>query len=78
MKSESEKISCSEAVAEGVAVGPAFSLCTAADLELLICGLPYMGNFQELPARERMFGREDTGKFSTSGRQLSKTVFYDA
>ncbi|CAK8999228.1 unnamed protein product [Durusdinium trenchii] len=31
-----------------MAVGPAFSLCTANDLELLVCGLPYLGNFQEL------------------------------
>eukprot|EP00434_Breviolum_minutum_P001439 symbB.v1.2.001267.t1/scaffold65.1/size366479/14 len=29
-------------------VGPAFSLCTANDLELLICGLPYLGNFRDL------------------------------
>ncbi|CAJ1327670.1 unnamed protein product [Effrenium voratum] len=31
-----------------MAVGPAFSLCTANDLELLVCGLPYLGNFEEL------------------------------
>ncbi|CAE7869567.1 Herc4, partial [Symbiodinium sp. KB8] len=31
-----------------MAVGPAFRLCTAHDLELLICGLPYLGDFKDL------------------------------
>jgi len=33
-----------------MAVGSAFSLCTALDLELLLCGLPDVGSFQELEA----------------------------
>ena len=38
----------------GMAVGPAFSLCTANDLELLICGLPGMANFKENPLDESL------------------------
>ncbi|CAE8585827.1 unnamed protein product, partial [Polarella glacialis] len=34
----------------GMAVGPAYSLCSAHDLELLVCGLPDIGNFRELEA----------------------------
>eukprot|EP00928_Gymnodinium_smaydae_P032052 TRINITY_DN23325_c0_g1_i1.p1 TRINITY_DN23325_c0_g1~~TRINITY_DN23325_c0_g1_i1.p1 ORF type:complete len:1132 (-),score=226.18 TRINITY_DN23325_c0_g1_i1:121-3453(-) len=39
-----------EAAVGCMAVGGAFSLCTAQDLELLICGLPEAGSFAELEA----------------------------
>eukprot|EP00930_Biecheleria_cincta_P085989 TRINITY_DN7535_c0_g1_i2.p1 TRINITY_DN7535_c0_g1~~TRINITY_DN7535_c0_g1_i2.p1 ORF type:complete len:1110 (+),score=208.72 TRINITY_DN7535_c0_g1_i2:323-3331(+) len=39
-----------KAATQVMVTGSAFSLCSADDLELLVCGVPYLGNFKELEA----------------------------